>query len=338
MFAAMSLPPCSATTMHMIISCPVALLLSCLPLVAQHQVTASSAEDAIASHTVTIPTRIPSGSDLYCVEATIEGKTAWMVVDSGADGLIADERLAEPAGIKLVKSGQASGADGKVLTTFTGRVKEFVAGPAVIRNQDLFFVNLSNLGPFMIDGEEKPRGGQLGAGFLSSSGAVLDYNKNRLLVPKVKINGGIAGLYQQEGYHVEKLLESGGKFYARAALDGKPVLFLCDTGANSMTLRLDFAKSIGARIETREGTITTLGKTFKDQQFTRIAKLTVGPTLIPDAPFFVVADQQPMPTLGDLPVVGLMGTNFFKPSMAILDFGSAAMVLCVAGKTKKTSK
>ncbi|MCU0751145.1 MAG: aspartyl protease family protein, partial [Akkermansiaceae bacterium] len=292
------------------------------------EVRVSSLEEAISKYTVEVPVRKAGDDHRLIAEAEVDGAKVCMVVDSGADTIIVDETVAKDKKFELRKVGTASGATGKAQTLYQAKVGIFKVGPTVIKDQSLHFLDLSSFGPLTEDG--LPRGA-LGLGFLKAGRIVVDFDKNRLLAPKAMIEGGIAGLYRQSGYPVVPLVEYEGRFHIGAKVAGKDVYFLCDTGANGTTLRADFAKSISAVIEEREGTISSLEEKSNKQKITTIKDVVVGVATVPDMPFYVIEDSRAMKVIEGKPVVGLMGTNFFEPTHMILDFGAAAAVIA-AGK------
>jgi len=306
--------------------------LSLFPAAGQPEtVRVSGLEEAIAKYTIEVPVRKPDDDHRLTVEADVDGTKVCMVVDSGADTIIVDEAVAKDKKLDLRKVGTASGATGKAQTLYQAKVGCFKVGPTVIRDQNLHFLDLSSFAPLAADG--MPRG-QLGRGFLKAGRIVVDFDKNRLLAPKAKIEGGLAGLYRQYGYPVVPMVEFEGRFHIGAKVSGKDVFFLCDTGANATTLRADFAKSIGAEIEEREGSISSLEEKSDKQRIATIKDVVVGVVKVPDMPFFVIEDGRPMKEIEGKPVVGLMGTNFFAPTHMILDFGAAGAVIA-AGKPAK---
>lgn len=285
-------------------------------------------EEALARFSHSVPLQDTSDMGRFCVEAKVEGKVFWMMVDSGADGIILNKTIADAAGINLEANGTATGATGSsAWAMYTGVAKSFKVGPVEIQNKRLTVIDLSALGSISVNQAEYPRGGQLGSGFLHSVSAAVDYGKGRLLIPTAKMQDGIAGLYQQAGYAVIPMAMVNGRFYVLAMLGEQPVFFFCDTGANAMSLRLDYARSLGATISERKGKHTTLDGTAGSQLVTVIPKLTVGPVVAPNILFFLIDDKKPMLKIGEVPVVGLMGGNFLKPAKAVLDFGSCKMVL-----------
>jgi len=295
------------------------------------QVQVSSLEEAISKYTVEVPVRKPGDDHRLVAEAEVDGTKVCMVVDSGADTIIVDEAVANDKKLELRKVGTASGATGKAQTLYQAKVGIFTVGPTVIKDQSLHFLDLSSFAPLTSDG--LPRG-QLGLGFLKAGRIVVDFDKSRLLAPKAMIEGGIAGLYRQSKYPVVPMVESEGRFHIGAKVAGRDVYFLCDTGANGTTLRADFAKSIGAEITEREGTISSLKEKSNKQNIATIKDVVVGVAKVPDMPFYVIEDGCPMKVIEGKPVVGLMGTNFFAPTHMILDFGASAAVIAAGRATR----
>lgn len=295
---------------------------------------AAGIEEMIQNFFLAVPLRRLDKQDVFCVETTLEGKSAWMQLDSGAEGaLIFDKKLGEAAGIALAEAGSAAGAAGAgQLTLYAGELKQFQVGPMAVQNQKVCFLDFSKIPPLTVGGEAHARGGQIGAGFLRSARAIIDYTQDRMIIPKpgVNIRGGIAGAYEQLGQPSVPLALDGDRYYVRATLAGKPVMFLCDTGTGPMTLRLDYAKSVGAKLSERQDSIVVLDSGTTSASTTTLPQLQVGPVTVPNAPFLVLDDPRPAKTVDGLPVVGILGGQFFQPTSAILDFGAGRMIFAKA--------
>ncbi len=297
----------------------------------------SSVDEAIEQICQVQPLKKEDRSGLYLVPTLLNQEKCHMIIDSGANTIVLNEVIGKKAGIKMDAANPltAKAADGTDNAVKQGMVTSFKIGAAAVNNQKFAFLDMSPMGDLSMEGEKHPRGGQLGHAYLKAASAVVDYGKDRLLIPKSKIAGGLASVYAQAGYPVLDLVEEKNSLYVKANLMGKEVMLKVDTGANAMTLREDYAKELGLTITTKDMETTMIGKKNSKSKVAQVKEVNIGPVKLPDVPFLLIEDTRPMEKVQDLPMVGLLGNNFLKPSQAIIDFAASKMAIGIAKKKKQ---
>ncbi|HTW36096.1 MAG TPA: aspartyl protease family protein [Rhizomicrobium sp.] len=111
-----------------------------------------------------------------------------------------------------------------------------------------------------------------------------------------------------------------------ARVNGKPGLFLIDTGAAEIVLDPDFAN--GAGIETVSGgTGTFAGGRTAPITYARILKFSLGRLDVASVPAILVSTQGFSGAAGGRPVAGVIGTSFLSRFRSTIDYPGSALIL-----------
>lgn len=291
------------------------------------KVKVTGVEQALKKYALSLPMKKSDRGALRYLQADVDGQKAWLLLDSGSMTTVVAKHVAEMAGIKLAENGHATGATGVKKKAYQGTVKSMRFKGFALNQLKVGVLDLSDLHKVMVGGKKYPYGGLLGINFLSSASAVVDYEKNRLLMPKVKIKGGISGLYEKMGYPSITLVKYEKRFYFPVKLGGKEALFICDTGANQCTIIPGAVKQAKGVILEKEVEVTSFGSRDKKVKMVKIPEFKLGSLKLKDALFLVI--NTPVKRVDGVPVVGVIGGNIFDATKALIDLGEGKVVFGV---------
>jgi predicted aspartyl protease len=111
-----------------------------------------------------------------------------------------------------------------------------------------------------------------------------------------------------------------------ARVDGKPGLFLIDTGAAEIVLDPDFARETHTE-SVSGGTGTFAGGKTASITYARILKFSVGALDVTNVPAILVSTAGFSSAAGGRPVAGVIGTEFLSRFRATIDYPGDALVL-----------
>ena len=267
------------------------------------------------------------------VRAFINGKPAWLGVDSGAPvTAIASDRRAYfhltglPSASTLPTRLQINGAFNNVVV-----VRHFRLGNLNLVDEPVVTINLGGSSRAARLMEEQQLDGILGADILFPTKAVLDC-KRQLLVLKMDpdLPGRAPGISYRGLNAVPIQVSEGFNLYVDVRINGAPARLMVDTGAFATLLHQPFIRQM--RIPTRQTAFRSAAVNLRQRgvEVARIRKLSVGSVDIVGKEIGVIDleglihDQL---LRGKPPVVGLLGAEILTRHHGIIDFGTKTLYL-----------
>lgn len=267
------------------------------------------------------------------VRATINGKPAWLGVDSGAPvtAVAANRReyfrlTGLPTASKLPSRLQINGAFNNVSI-----VKNLRLGSLNLVDEPVVTINLGSSNRSARAGEEQQIDGILGADILFPTKAVLDC-KRQLLVLNMDpdLPGNAPGIDTRGFKAVPMQVSEGFNLYVNATINDRPARLMVDTGAFATLLHRPFVRQM--RIPTRQTPYSSAAVNLKQRgvDVARIRKLSVGSIDIVGREVGVM-DMEGLIHNGLLqgtpPVAGLLGAEILDRHHGIIDFGTKTLYL-----------
>jgi predicted aspartyl protease len=267
------------------------------------------------------------------VRAFINGREAWLTIDSGAPvSAIAVNRRdyfrLKPITAKsnLPARIQINGAFNNVTIA-----RELRLGGLTLVDEPVVTVDLDNSARASKLAHEEQIDGIIGADILFPTQAVLDCQR-QLLILKTDpdVTGGVPGFDRRGLQAVPIQVSDGFNLYVNGSINGKPAKFMVDTGSFATLLHRSFVRRM--RIATRETQYSSSAVNLKDRglRIAKIRKLSVGSVDIVGKDVGVV-------DLGGLihdgllggspPVAGLLGGETLRRHHGIIDFGTRTLYL-----------
>ena len=267
------------------------------------------------------------------VRAIINGKEAWLGVDSGAPvSAISLQRRAHfrltgiPTSSTLPSRLQINGGFNSVAIAH-----HFRLGGLDLLDEPVVTVDLGSSSRRARLLEEQQIDGILGADILFPTKAVLDCQR-QLLIMKLDPNlpGRAAGVDYRGFSAVPIQVSDGFNLYVNASINGTPAKLMVDTGAFATLLHRSFVRQM--RIPLRETPYSSAAVNLKQRgvQLARIRKLSVGSIDIFGKEVGVIDLEglihrrllQATP-----PVAGLLGAEILDRHHGIIDFGTRTLYL-----------
>jgi predicted aspartyl protease len=267
------------------------------------------------------------------VRAFINGKEAWLTIDSGAPvSAIALNRRnhfrLKPIAAKsdLPSRIQINGAFNNVAIA-----RQLRLGGLTLIDEPVVTVDLGNSARAARLVHEEEIDGIIGADILFPTQAVLDCQR-QLLILKTDpdVLGGVPGLDRRGLQAVPIQVSDGFNLYVNGSINGKPAKFMVDTGSFATLLHRSFVRRL--RIATRETRYSSSAVNLKERglRVARIRKLSVGSVDIVGKEVGVI-DLEGLIHNGLLegspPVAGLLGAETLRRHHGIIDFGTRTLYL-----------
>ena len=267
------------------------------------------------------------------VRAYINGKPALLGVDTGAPvSAIALNRRDHfrlsgiPGSSKLPARLQINGAFNNVAIAHSFRL-----GGLSLVDEPVVVVDLSGSGHAARMLHEQEIDGILGADILFPTGAVLDCQRQLLILKMNPESGGkIPGLQYSDFRSMPIRVSDGFNLYVDAAVNGAPAQLMIDTGAFATLLHRGFVRRL--RIPLRETPFSSAAVNLRQRgvEIARIRRLSVGSVDILGKDVGVV-DLEGLIRNGLLqaspPVAGLLGAEILRTHHGIIDFGTRTLYL-----------
>lgn len=267
------------------------------------------------------------------VRAYINGKPAWLGVDSGAPvSAIAMHRRGHfrVAGIagnpSLPSRIQINGAFSNV-----GIVRKFRLGSLELIDEPVVLVDLGNSSRTARLVEEQEIDGILGADILFPTKAVIDCRRRLLFLKNdPDIIGNTPGIDHRGFQAVPMQVSEGLNLYVDGSINGKAAKLMVDTGSFATLLHRSFVRRM--KIPTRETPFQSAAVNLKrhDVRLAHIRKLSVGSVDLAGKDVGVV-DLEGLIHGGLLdgspPVAGLLGAELLNRHHGIIDFGTKTLYL-----------
>src|SRR6266581_9325026 len=279
---------------------------------------------------------IRSRQNHLLVRAYINGRPAWLGVDSGAPvSAIALHRREHfrltPIAAKsnLPARVQINGAFNNVAVA-----RELRLGGLTLIDEPVVTVDLGNSTRAARLVHEEQIDGIIGADILFPTQAVLDCQR-QLLILKTDpdVLGGVPGFDRRGLQAVPIQVSDGFNLYVNGSIKWKPAKFMVDTGSFATLLHRSFVKRM--RIATRETQYSSSAVNLKERglRVAHIRKLSVGSVDIIGKEVGVIDleglihDGLLEPRDGGAPVAGLLGAETLRHHHGIIDFGTRTLYL-----------
>jgi len=267
------------------------------------------------------------------VRAFINGKAAWLTVDSGAPvSAIALNRREyfrlkpTTAESKLPPRVQINGAFNNVAIA-----RELRMGGLTLVDEPVVTVDLGYSARAARLVHEEEIDGIIGADILFPTQAVLDCER-QLLILKTDpaVLGSFPGFDRRGLRAVPIQVSDGFNLYVNGSINGKPARLMVDTGSFTTLLHRSFLRRM--RIATRETQYSSSAVNLKERgvRVAYIRKLSVGSVDIVGKDVGVI-DLEGLIHNGLLegspPVAGLLGAETLRRHHGIIDFGTRTLYL-----------
>jgi predicted aspartyl protease len=267
------------------------------------------------------------------VRAFINGREAWLTIDSGAPvSAIALNRRnyfrLKPITAKsnLPSRVQINGAFNNVVVA-----RELRLGGLTLIDEPMVTVDLGNSARAARLVHEEEIDGIIGADILFPTQAVLDCQRELLILKTdPDVLGGAPGLDRRGLQAVPIQVSDGFNLYVNGSINGKAAKFMVDTGSFATLLHRSFVRRM--RIATRETRYSSSAVNLKERglRVARIRKLSVGSVDIVGKDVGVI-DMEGLIHDGLLegspPVAGLLGAETLRRHHGIIDFGTRTLYL-----------
>jgi predicted aspartyl protease len=265
------------------------------------------------------------------VRAYINGKPAWLGVDSGAPvSAIAVHRRAHfrVTGIagnpSLPSKVQINGAFNNV-----GIVKKLRLGSLELVDEPVVLVDLGSSARG--SGDEQEIDGILGADILFPTSAVLDCQRRVLFLKSDPNATGTVSGFDRRGFQAVPIQVSEGfNLYVNSSINGSPAKLMVDTGSFATLLHRSFVRRM--KIPTHETPFRSAAVNLKQRgvRMAHIRKLSVGSVDFAGKDVGVV-DLEGLIHGGLLdgtpPVAGLLGAEILNRHHGVIDFGNRTLYL-----------
>ena len=267
------------------------------------------------------------------VRAFINGRPAWLTVDSGApvSAIALDRReyfrlKPTTAESKLPARVQINGAFNSVAIARKLRI-----GGLTLVDEPVVTVDLGYSARATRRVHEKEIDGIIGADILFPTRAVLDCER-QLLILKTdpQILGSVPGFDRRGLRAVPIQVSDDYNLYVNGSVNGKPAKLMVDTGSFATLLHRSFVRRM--RIATRETQFSSSAVNLKERgvRVALIRKLSVGSVDIFGKEVGVI-DLEGLIHDGLLqgspPVAGLLGAETLRTHHGIIDFGTRTLYL-----------
>jgi predicted aspartyl protease len=276
---------------------------------------------------------IRSRQNQLLVRAFINGKQAWLGVDSGAPVSAIAVRRREYFRLTPITPNSNLPARVQVNEGFSSVaiVKSFRLGDLNLVDQPVVTLDLDNPSRAARSNDGQRMDGILGADVLFPLQAVLDCQAQLLTL---KVNPDAAGHPPGVDYRgfsaVPIQVSDGFNLYVNATINGTPAKLMVDTGAFATLLHRPFVRHL--RIPMQQTRIVSAAVNLKEKgvHVARIRRLSIGSVEM-------VGNQVGVTDLeglirrsllqGDPPVAGLLGGEILNRNHAIIDFGTRTLYL-----------
>jgi predicted aspartyl protease len=276
---------------------------------------------------------VRSGQNHLVVRAYINGKPASLAVDSGAPvSAIAVDRREH---FRLTSISPKSDLPARIL------INGAFNNVAIARNLRLGALNLVDEPVVTIDLrnpshaagllDEEELDGLIGADILFSTKAVLDCQRQLLVLKTDPDIVGNAPGFSHRGFHAVPIEVSDGfNLYVSGSINGTPAKLMIDTGSFTTLLHHSFVRRM--KIPTRKTRFSSSAVNLKERgvRVARIDELSIGSVDIIGKEVGVI-DLEGLIRNGLLqgspPVAGLLGSEILNRYHGIIDFGTRTLYL-----------
>src|SRR5213595_444266 len=256
------------------------------------------------------------------VHAFINGRPAWLTVDSGAPVSAIALNRREHFRLKPITAESSLPARVQINGAFNNVAiaRELRIGGLILADEPVVTVDLGGSARAARMAHEPQIDGIIGADILFPTQAVLDCER-QLLVLKIDPNvvGSFPGFSRRGLRAVPIQVSDGYNLYVNGSVNGEPAKLMVDTGSFTTLLHRSFVRRM--RIATRETPYSSSAVNLKERgvRVAHIRKLSVGSVDI-----FGKDDGL---LEGSPPVAGLLGAETLRRHHGIIDFGTRTLYL-----------
>ena len=270
------------------------------------------------------------------VRAFINGKAAWLTVDSGAPvSAIASNRREyfrlkpTAAESKLPARVQINGAFNSVAIA-----RELRIGGLTLVDEPVVTVDFGYSARAARRLHEQEIDGIIGADILFPTRAVLDCERQLLILKtNPEVFGSVPGFDRRGLRAVPIQVSDDYNLYVNGSVNGKPARLMIDTGSFATLLHRSFVRRM--RIATQQTPYSSSAVNLKERgvRVARIRKLSVGSVDIIGKDVGVIDleglihERLLEPRDGGAPVAGLLGGETLRSHHGIIDFGTRTLYL-----------
>ncbi len=310
------------------------LLVSCAALVLVVQLAATP-EGAFARSTAQFESLplVRSRQNHLLVRAFINGRPAWLTVDSGAPVSAIALNRRQYFRLKPITTKSSLPARVQINGAFNNVAiaRELRIGGLTLMDEPVVTVDLGGSARAARMAHEPQIDGIIGADILFPTQAVLDCQR-QLLILKSEPNvlGSFPGFNRRGLRAVPIQVSDGFNLYVNGSVNGTPAKLMVDTGSFTTLLHRSFVRRM--RIATRETPYSSSAVNLKERgvRVARIRKLSVGSVDIVGKDVGVI-DLEGLIHNGLLegspPVAGLLGAETLRHHHGIIDFGTRTLYL-----------
>jgi len=267
------------------------------------------------------------------VRAFINGRPAWLTVDSGAPVSAIALNRREYFRLKPITAKSSLPARVQINGAFNNVAiaREMRIGGLILADEPVVTVDLGGSARAARMAHEPQIDGIIGADILFPTQAVLDCER-QLLVLKTDPNvvGSFPGFSRRGLRAVPIQVSDGYNLYVNGSVNGRPAKLMVDTGSFTTLLHRSFVRRM--RIATRETPYSSSAVNLKERgvRVAHIRKLSVGSVDIVGKEVGVI-DLEGLIHDGLLegspPVAGLLGAETLRRHHGIIDFGTRTLYL-----------
>jgi predicted aspartyl protease len=267
------------------------------------------------------------------VRAFVNGKAAWLTVDSGAPVSVIALNRREYFRLKPATAESNLPARVQINGGFNNVTiaRELRIGALALVDQPVVTVDLGYSARAARFAHEQEIDGIIGADILFPTQAVLDCER-QLLILKTDpaVLGSFPGLNRRGLRAVPIQVSDGYNLYVNGSVNGKPARLMVDTGSFTTLLHRSFVRRM--RIATRETPYSSSAVNLKERgvRVAHIRKLSVGSVDIFGKDVGVI-DLEGLIHDGLLegspPVAGLLGAETLRRHHGVIDFGTRTLYL-----------
>lgn len=267
------------------------------------------------------------------VHAFINGRPAWLTVDSGAPVSAIALNRREYFRLKPITAASSLPARVQINGAFNNVAiaRELRIGGLILADEPVVTVDLGGSARAARMAHEPQIDGIIGADILFPTQAVLDCER-QLLVLKTDPNvvGSFPGFSRRGLRAVPIQVSDGYNLYVNGSVNGRPAKLMVDTGSFTTLLHRSFVRRM--RIATRETPYSSSAVNLKERgvRVAHIRKLSVGSVDIVGKEVGVI-DLEGLIHDGLLegspPVAGLLGAETLRRHHGIIDFGTRTLYL-----------
>jgi predicted aspartyl protease len=267
------------------------------------------------------------------VRAFINGRPAWLTVDSGAPVSAIALNRREYFRLKPIRTDSSLPARVQINGAFNNVAiaRELRIGGLSLVDEPVVTVDLDGSARAARMAHEPQIDGIIGADILFPTQAVLDCER-QLLILKTDPNlrGSFPGFNRRGLRAVPIQVSDGYNLYVNGSVNGTPAKLMVDTGSFTTLLHRSFVRRM--RIATRETPYSSSAVNLKERgvRVARIRKLSVGSVNIFGKDVGVI-DLEGLIHDGLLegspPVAGLLGAETLRHHHGIIDFGTRTLYL-----------